>query len=84
MKYTVEEIFTIGDRVVIRASGVGTHLGEWRNRLFTIPPTGQRVTWSGVDLIRVADGKIIEDWDYWDDRGLLEQLGTPSYSPKVS
>jgi len=28
MKYTVEEIFTVGDRVVIRASGVGTHLGE--------------------------------------------------------
>lgn len=84
MKYTVEEIFTAGDRVVLRASGVGTHLGEWRNDLFTIPPTGRRVTWSGVDLIRIADGKIIEDWDYWDDRGLLEQLGTPSYTPRVS
>ena len=83
MKYTVEEIFTVGDRVVIRASGVGTHLGEWRSKLFTIPPTGRRVTWSGIDLIRIVDGKIIEDWDYWDDRGLLEQLGTPSYVPKA-
>ena len=36
------------------------------------------------DLIRVAEGKIIEDWDYWDDRGLLEQLGTPTYAPKAS
>jgi steroid delta-isomerase-like uncharacterized protein len=84
MRYTVEEIFTVDDRVVVRASGVGTHLGEWRNNLFTIPPTGRRVRWSGVDLIRVADGKIIEDWDYWDDRGLLEQIGTPSYTPKGS
>ena len=48
MKYTVEEIFTVDDRVVVRASGIGTHLGEWRNKLFTVPPTGRRVTWSGV------------------------------------
>jgi steroid delta-isomerase-like uncharacterized protein len=84
MKYTVKEVFAVDDRVVVRASGVGTHLGEWRNNLFTIPPTGRHVTWSGVDLIRLADGKIIEDWDYWDDRGLLEQIGTPSYTPKAT
>ncbi|TMD57742.1 MAG: ester cyclase [Chloroflexi bacterium] len=84
MRYTVEEIIDVDDRVIVRASGVGTHLGVWRHKLFTIPPTGTRVSWSGVDLIRIADGKIIEDWDYWDDRGLLEQLGTPSYAPKTS
>ena len=84
MKYKVEEIICVDDRVVLRASGSGTHLGEWRNKLFTIPPTGRRVSWSGVDVIRIAEGKIVEDWDYWDDRGLLEQLGTPSYTPKAS
>src|SRR5438093_10742542 len=35
-------------------------------------------------LCEVADSKIIEDWGSWHDRGLLEQLGTPSYTPKVS
>jgi predicted ester cyclase len=49
----------------------GTHLGDF----FGIPPTGRRVTMSGVHVMQIADGKIAEHWGSNDDLGLIRQLG---------
>lgn len=49
----------------------GTHTGEF----FGIPPTGKSVTFSGMHLMRIADGKIAEHWGNNDDLGLMRQLG---------
>jgi predicted ester cyclase len=40
-----------------------------------LPPTGKEVAIIGVTIIRLADDKIAEVWDYVDLLGLLQQLG---------
>ena len=40
-----------------------------------IPPTGRAVEILVIDIVRVADGKIVEHWNCVDRLGLLAQLG---------
>ncbi len=69
--HTVEEQVAEGDLVASRISAVGTHAGEFLG----IPPTGKRVTMSGIALHRIRDGKLVEHWAQIDALGLLQQLG---------
>ena len=69
--YTIEDAIAEGDRVVIRWTGQGTHLGMYHH----IAPTGKRVTMSGIQVNRLSSGKIVEDWTSSDELGLLRQLG---------
>ena len=66
----VEELVAEGDRVVARLTDTGTHTGT----LFDIAPTGRRVSYAGVGLVRVALGRIAEGWVLGDLHGLLRQL----------
>jgi steroid delta-isomerase-like uncharacterized protein len=68
---TVEQQLAEGDLVATRWTGRGTHEGE----LLGIPPTGKQVTVSGLTISRVADGKIVEEFQNWDNYGLMQQLG---------
>lgn len=60
------------DKVMLVTRGTGTHLGE----LMGIPPTGRHVTFTGMRIFRIAEGKIAEYWVLWDWVGLWQQLGT--------
>jgi predicted ester cyclase len=64
---------TVADEemVVVRLVVQATHQGN----LFGIAPTGKRVRWDAVDLYRISDGKIVEDWAGDDFAALLYQLG---------
>ena len=80
-RYTIEEMIADQDKVVIRWSGTGTHLGE----LMGIPPTGRRVTVTGISIGRYEGGKLVEEWLNFDALGLFQQLGvipTPSQESK--
>ena len=68
---TAEDIIAEGDRVVVRLIYRGTHRGE----LMGIPPTGKQVTVTGIQLMRIADGRIAENWINFDALGMLQQLG---------
>jgi predicted ester cyclase len=70
-QWQVEDLFGEDDRVVARTTMTGTHLGDF----FGIPPTGARVTFPGVHILRIADGRIAEHWGSNDDLGLMRQLG---------
>jgi steroid delta-isomerase-like uncharacterized protein len=61
-----------GDKVVIRGTVSGTHAGA---DLFGVPASGKRVAWTGTDVSRVVNGKIVERWLNADIMGLLQQLG---------
>ena len=65
------EIIDGNDKVVARATGQGTHLGEYMG----IPPTGKRIKVSWIAIYRVADGKLAEHWQQIDELGLRQQLG---------
>jgi predicted ester cyclase len=60
-----------GDRVVTRKVFHGTHLGPFQG----IEPTGREVEINLIDIVRVADGQIVEHWNCVDRLGLLAQLG---------
>ncbi len=69
--FTIEDQIAEGDRVVTRWIARGTHTGEFQG----IPPTGKQGSMTGIDIDRVADGKLVECWVNSDDLGLLQQLG---------
>ena len=71
LHFTVEHLVAEGDLVVARYTVRGTHRGE----LLGIPPTGAQVTLAAMELYRLADGKIAEQWVAMDALGLLQQLG---------
>jgi steroid delta-isomerase-like uncharacterized protein len=68
---SVDDIIAEGDKVVARATGQGTHLGEYMG----IPPTGRHIKVSWIAIYRIADGKLAEHWQQIDELGLRQQLG---------
>lgn len=71
IEYTVEDMIAEGDKVVYRWMLKGTHTGVFMG----VPPTGNRISMSGIDIIRLSEGKIVESWVNADAFGLLQQLG---------
>ena len=70
--WTINEIFSAGDKVVVRWTGGGKHVGEVNG----IPATGKEVTnISAISIHRMENGKIAETWEVWDTLGFLQQLG---------
>ena len=66
----IDELVVDGDRVAVATTFTGTHEGE----LMGIAPTGRRVSVTGIDIVRVADGKIVEHRGLTDIVGLIRQL----------
>jgi predicted ester cyclase len=67
----VQQRFTSEDLVARHWTFRGTNTGPLLGR----PASYRRVTLSGVDMERLAGGKVVEHWSYWDRLDLLEQLG---------
>ena len=67
----IDDMLAEGDRVAVRWTATGTHRGE----LMGIPPTGKRVTTSGLIISRFAGGKVVEDHEVIDSLGMMQQLG---------
>lgn len=75
LQWQIDDMLADGDKVVVRTTMRGTQLGEF----FGLPPTGKHVVVSGMHLLRLANGKIVEHWGNNDDLGLMQQLGeTPA------
>ena len=68
---TIDQLIAEGDIVAGRMTTTGTHRGEFMG----IPPTGKRVTFSEIHIVRIADGKAVEHWGNSDDLGMMQQLG---------
>ena len=68
---TSQDMIAEGEKVVLRMSGDFTHQGEFMG----IPPTGKRVSWSWIDIWRIANGKFIEHWTEADMMSVMQQLG---------
>ena len=39
------------------------------------PPTGKQATFTGIFISRMAGGQIAEEWEHFDQLGMLQQLG---------
>jgi steroid delta-isomerase-like uncharacterized protein len=71
LNMTVEDAFGSGDKAVVRWHMQGTHTAD----LFGIPPSNKKVNVNGISIVRVAGGKIVEDWVSEDTMGMMQQIG---------
>jgi steroid delta-isomerase-like uncharacterized protein len=70
-----QDIIAERDIVCVRAVVEGTHKGD----LLGIPASGKRVRWDAVDVYRVTDGKIAEEWAADDLLAFVHGVG--AYTP---
>lgn len=71
LQYAIDDLLAEGDRAVARWTMRATHKGN----LGPFPASGKAVTLTGISLLRLADGKIVEDKVRADMVGLLQQIG---------
>lgn len=71
IRYTVEDLIAESDRVVYRWVLQGIHTGFFMG----VPPSGKTLRVTGIDIFRLANGKIVESWVSADALGMLQQLG---------
>ena len=71
LQFTLEDQLVQGDRAAFRWRATGTHTGP----LGAAPPTGKPVAIDGLIVDQVADGKVQERWEQWDQSLMLQQLG---------
>jgi len=67
---TIHDWIAENDKVVTRWTVQGTQQGEYAG----LAPTGKQVKITGMDIFRVAHGKIVEVWAEVDMLAMMEQL----------
>ena len=67
LQHMIAEDDLVAEHFVAHGTHRGSVMGE--------TPTGQEVALRGVNIFRIAGGKITERWGRLDDLGLLQQLG---------
>ena len=68
--FTIDDEIIAQDKVVFRWTARCTHLGDF----YGIPPTGNYIEYTGIDIIRCANGRIVELWNQIDGIGFERQL----------
>jgi steroid delta-isomerase-like uncharacterized protein len=68
---TTDDLVAEGDRVTKVWTANSTHKGDFMG----IPATGNRIVVKGIEVFRIADGRIAELWSCMDNLGMLQQLG---------
>jgi len=68
---TIQDLIAEGDKVVARVRITGTHTGNF----WGIAPTGRRIDLTGIYIVRIAAGKIVEHWGEENGMTVVRQLG---------
>src|SRR5215469_9073375 len=70
LQMTVEEMIEGQDAVVVRLHIEGTHVSEFLG----VPATGRRVAWEAVMIVKVKDGRVVENDTLLNLWGIYRQL----------
>jgi steroid delta-isomerase-like uncharacterized protein len=76
-----ERVFT-NDKIVVRVTATGTNTGPLMTPMGELPPTGKKIRFRLADIIQVVDGKITEEWIYYNQTPVLLQLGFTLVPPQ--
>ncbi len=71
IKVIVEDAIAEGDKVVARCSVRGKHTGD----SLGFEATQAQVEFTGIAIVRVKDGKLVEAWNNFDFMKMYQQLG---------
>jgi steroid delta-isomerase-like uncharacterized protein len=69
--YEIQDQIAQGDFVVNRVTWRGVHRGEFAG----IPATGRPIELRGINMFKLRDGRVVEQWAELDFLGLLQQIG---------
>lgn len=78
LRVTIDKLIAEGDLVTVRFIGEGTNTGAANG----LPATGKHLRIVGVSILRIVDGKIMEEWTSFDELDFLRQLGLMPSSSK--
>lgn len=71
LKITIEDTISEGDKIAARCKVSGTHTGEGLG----IAPTDSVVEFTGIAIVKIKDGKIVEAWNEFDFMKMYSQVG---------
>ena len=71
IKASIEDIIAADDKVVTRWKMSGTHQGELQG----MPPSGKKVTFTGIIITKVVESKVAEEWEAFNLLSIMKQIG---------
>lgn len=78
--FTFNDTLVKNDKIIVFATFTGTNTGL----LEELPPTGKKAHVSGVYVFHIVEGKITEEWTYFNLLSYYEQLGFTLTPPSPS
>lgn len=66
----IYDLIVDGDKVAVRWTATGTHRAEYEG----FPATGKRISFDAISLMRIENGKVVEEWVNQDTLGVVQQL----------
>lgn len=69
--FAFNDILVEDNKIIVFATFTGTNTGS----LEDLPPTGKKAHVSGVYIFFIVEGKIVEEWTYFNLLSYYEQLG---------
>ena len=70
-QFSIEQLVAEGDLIAWHWTFRATHQGE----IMSIPATAKQITFGGVNIFRLENGKVVKDWVYRDTVGMMRQSG---------
>lgn len=70
-EFSVVNAFAQGDNLVKLWSFKGTHDGDF----FGIPATNKSLDLKGTTIVKMKDGKVLQEEDFFDNYSFMKQLG---------
>lgn len=67
----IENLLADGAIVTLHWSTTGRHVGRYGE----IEATGKAIVMTGIDLLRIEGGRIVECWSMWDGLSVFDQMG---------
>jgi predicted ester cyclase len=71
LRITVEDTVVEGDKIAARCRVTGSHAGHG----IGVAPTNQPVEFTGMTIVHVKDGKIVEAWNEFNFMEMYKQVG---------
>ena len=71
IRVAVDELFSVGHRVVSRVTYRGTHTGDFKR----VPARGRTFEVSGIDIFEFEHGRVVRHWHETDHLEFFRQLG---------
>jgi steroid delta-isomerase-like uncharacterized protein len=75
LRVTIDDMIAEGDKVALRWTTKGTARGQLRTPLGMAPPVDRPISVPGVNIFRIVNGQIAEEWIVWDTLSWAQQLG---------